>query len=43
MEATLTVVGVVVVMVGVTKVLMDTATEVTPIMFVMVVTGLWWL
>ena len=41
MEATLTVVGVVVAMVGVTKVLMDVAVEIAAIVLVVLVTGLW--
>ena len=43
MKATLAIVGVVMVVVGVTKVLMDTAVEITAIMLVMLVAGLWWL
>ena len=43
MEATLTVVGVVVVVVGVTKVLMDVAVEIAAIVLVVLIAGLRWL
>jgi hypothetical protein len=43
MEATLAFVGVVVAMMGVTKVLMDAAAEITAIVLVVLVARLWWL